>query len=122
VVVCQDEFSDPVWDPKQKYLSTNRAYWAAIKDGYDYAIGLPIEFLAENTDTLMHHAMKNYENFDAYNLDEPIDYPDWSVPYTREMVQGKTRVIYNGVPVGKYQKHVIEALYLSIDSIQSQKK
>ncbi len=122
VVICQDEFSDPIWDPKQKYLSTNRAYWAAIKDGYDYAIGLPIEFLAENTDTLMHHAMKNYENFDSYDLEEPIDYPDWSVPYTREMVQGKTRVIYNGVPVGKYQKHVIEALYQAIDSILSKKK
>jgi protoheme ferro-lyase len=122
VVICQDEFSDPVWDPKQKYLSTNRAYWAAINDGYDYAIGLPIEFFAENADTLMHHAMKCYENFDAYDIEKPVDYPDWSVPYTREMVQGKTRVIYNGLPVGKYQKHVIEALFQSIASILSKKK
>jgi protoheme ferro-lyase len=121
-VICQDEFSDPIWDPKEKYLSTNRAYWAAINDGYDYAIGLPIEFLVENTDTMMHHAMKCYENFDQYDIDEPIDYPDWSVPYTREMIQGKTHVIYNGLPVGKYQKHVIEALYQSIDSVLSKRK
>ncbi len=122
VVICQDEFADPIWDPEKKYLSTNRAYWNAINDGYDYAIGLPIEFFAENTDTLMHHAMKNYENFDKYDIDEPVDYPDWSVPYTREIVQGKTRVIYNGVPVGKYQKYVIDAFYQSIDSVLSKQK
>lgn len=122
VVICQDEFSDPVWDPKEKYLSTNRAYWSAINEGYDYAIGLPIEFLAENTDTMMHHAMKCYENFDQYDVEAPVDYPDWSVPYTREMVQGKTRVIYNGLPVGKYKKHVIEALFQAVGSVLSNKR
>lgn len=121
VVICQDEFSDPIWDPKEKYLSTNRAYWSAINDGYDYAIGLPIEFFAENSDTLMHHAMKCYERFDQYDVNEPVDYPDWSVPYTREFVQGKTRVIYNGVPVGKYQKHVVEAYYQAINSVLSKR-
>jgi len=122
VVICQDEFADPIWDPKQKYLSTNRAYWNAINDGYDFIIGLPIEFFAENSDTLFHHALKNYHGFDDYNVYEEIDYPDWSVPYTREMQQGKTRVIYNGVPAGKYQKYVIEAFYQAIDSILTQKK
>lgn len=121
VVITQDEFADPIWDPNKKYLSTNRAYWAAIKDNYDYAIGLPIEFFAENSDTLMHHAMKNYEHFDKYNMEEPVDYPDWSVPYTRELVQGKTHVIYNGVPVGKYQHYVVEALYQSLDSVLSKR-
>lgn len=122
VVNCQDEFADPIWDPDEKYLSTNRAYWNAVKDGYDYAIGLPIEFFAENSDTLMHHAMKCFENFDQYNIDDPIDYPDTSVPYTREMLQGKTHVIYNGIPAGKYQKHVIEAFYQAIDSVLSKRK
>ena len=121
-VICQDEFSDPIWDPQQKYLSTNRAYWKAINDGYDYAIGLPIEFFAENSDTLMHHAQKCFEKFDKYNIDEPIDYPDWSVPFTRELVQGKTHVIYNGVPVGKYQKHVIEAYFQSLDEVMAKRK
>ena len=122
VVNCQDEFADPIWDPDEKYLSTNRAYWNAVKDGYGYAIGLPIEFFAENSDTLMHHAMKCFENFDQYDIDDPVDYPDMSVPYTREMLQGKTHVIYNGVPVGKYQKHVIEAFYQAIDSVLSKRK
>jgi hypothetical protein len=122
VVICQDEFADPIWDPEMKYLSTNRAYWQAINDGYDYAIGLPIEFFAENSDTLFHHALKNYHGFDTYDVYEEIDYPDWSVPYVREMKQGKTTIIYNGVTVGKYQKYVIEAFYQAIDSILSQQK
>jgi protoheme ferro-lyase len=122
VIICQDEFADPIWDPDQHYLSTNRAYWKAINDGYDYAIGLPIEFYAENSDTLMHHAMKCFENFEQYNVDDPVDYPDWSVPYVRELVQGKTHCIYNGVPVGKYQKYVIDAFYQSIDSVLSKRK
>lgn len=117
VVTSQDEFAGPIWNPDQKYLSTNRAYWNAINDGYDYVINLPIEFYSENSDTLFHHSLKQYENFDNYSPYDQISYPDWSVPYTREIVQGKTRVIYNGVPVGKYQKYVIEALYQAIDSI-----
>jgi hypothetical protein len=71
---------------------------------------------------MMHHAMKCYENFDQYDIEKPVDYPDWSVPYTMEFVQGKTHVIYNGLPVGKYQKHVIEALYQAIDSVLSKKR
>jgi hypothetical protein len=94
----------------------------AIKEGYDYVIGLPIEFFAENSDTLFHHALKNYHGFEGYNVYEQIDYPDWSIPYTREFQQGKTRVIYNGVPVGKYQKHVTEAFYQALDSVLSKKR
>jgi len=120
VMSCQDEFADPIRDPKDKYLSTGEAYWKAINEGYDYVIGLPIEFFAENTDTLFYHAIKNYDGFDGYNVYDPISYPDWSVPYTREFVQGTTHIIYNGVPVGKYQPFVVDALYASIDSVLKQ--
>jgi len=122
VVTCQDEFADPIWDPNKKYLSTNRAYWTAIKEGYDYAIGVPIEFLAENSDTMFHHAMKCFENFKQFNLEDPVDYPDWSVPYTRALVEDKTTVIYNGLPVGKYQHNVIEAFYQSLDAVMSKRQ
>jgi len=119
-VICQDEFADPVWDKEKKYLSTNQAYWDGTNDGYDYVIGLPIEFFCENSDTLFHHALKNYHGFDEYNAYDMIDYPDWSVPYVQTMTQGKTKVIYNGVPVGKYKPYVIDALYESIDSVMAQ--
>jgi len=76
----------------------------------------------ENTDSMLTFPMEQYENFDQCNVYEPISYPDWSVPYTREMVQGKTKIIYNGVPVGKYQKHVVEAFYQSFDAVLSRQK
>ncbi|MCP4713927.1 MAG: hypothetical protein GY868_02330 [Deltaproteobacteria bacterium] len=120
VVSCQDEFASHVRDPQDKYLSTNEAYWNAINEGFDYVIGLPIEFFAENTDTLFYHAIKNYEGFDEYSIYESFDYPDWSQPFTMSFKQNKTTVIYNGVPVGKYQTHVVDALYQSIDSVLKQ--
>ncbi len=122
IVISQDHFADPIWDPENRYLSTNQAYWTAVNEGYDYVIGLPIEFLAENSDTLIHHAKENFYRFDEYDIYDPVDYPDWSVPYTREIVQDDTRIIYNGVPVGKYQKHVIEAFYQALDSVLSRRK
>lgn len=121
-IICQDEFASHVWDHDDKYLSTREAYQIAIDEKYDYAIGLPIEFFAENSDTLFYHAIKNYEGFDEYDMYKQFDYPDWSIPFTMEFKQKDTRVIYNGLPVGKYQKHMVEALYLSIDSILVQKK
>ena len=59
---------------------------------------------------------------EGYDVYEELDYPDWSVPYVKEMKQGKTHIIYNGVPVGKYQHNVVEALFQSIDEILSKKK
>jgi hypothetical protein len=120
-VLCQFNFGDDGWDPENNYLSANEAYWKAINEGYDYVINLPVEFYAENTDSMLTFPLEQYENFDQYDIYKPISYPDWSVPYTREMVQGTTKVIYNGVPVGKYRKYVIEAFCHSFDSILSQK-
>jgi len=119
IMSCQDEFAGPVWDKENKYLSTNEAYWRAINAGFDYVINIPIEFFVENTDSLYYHAIKNYEGFDGYSVYEQVDYPDWSVPYVREFTQGKTRVIYNGVPVGTYQHYVVDALHAAVDSVLS---
>jgi hypothetical protein len=71
---------------------------------------------------MFHHAMKCYENFKQFDLHEPIDYADWLIPYTRTLVEGKTTVIYNGLPAGKYQSKVIEALYQSLDAVMSKKQ
>ena len=122
VTVCQDEFANPIWDPKEKYLSTNRVFKDAVKDGYDYVITLPIEYFAENSDTLHQHAQEIYEDFDAFNVYDEIDYPDWDSPYVREIRAGETTLIYNGLPVGRHQHHVMEALYQSLDSILSNGK
>ncbi|MSO98702.1 MAG: hypothetical protein EXR11_10870 [Rhodospirillaceae bacterium] len=118
-VQAQDHFADPHSDPKGKYLSTNRAFWEGVKAGYDYVVNLPIEFFAENTDTMFSHAMFNFEGFPGYTIYDPVDYPDWSVPYTRTFKIENTEVIYNGLPVGKYNKPIVEAYVQAIESVLS---
>ena len=120
IVQAQDHFADPINNPTGKYLSTNVAFWDGIKDDYDYIVNVPIEFFAENTDTMFSHAMYNFENFDEFDIYEPVDYKDWSLPFTRSYVQNNTTVIYNGVPVGKYNEPIIQAYVQALDSILSQ--
>lgn len=120
IVQCQDHFADHYNNPNGKYLATNTAFWDGVNDGYDYVINVPIEFFAENTDTLYFHAMANFENFPAYNRYDTIDYSDWSVPFTREVEHGGTRLIYNGVPVGTYNEPLIRAYVEAIDDVMSQ--
>jgi len=119
VVLAQDHFADPHNDPTGKYLSTNKAFWDGIKADYDYVVNLPIEFFAENTDTMFSHAMFNFEGFPGFDIYQPVDYSDWSVPYTRTFDVEGTQVIYNGLPVGKYNAPIIEAYVQSIDAVLS---
>ncbi len=117
VVLAQDHFADPVNNPRGTYLSTNTAFRDGIRDKFDYVINLPIEFFVENTDTMFSHAMFNFEGFRDFDRYAPIDYPDWSVPYTREFLEGGTHIIYNGLPVGRYNPPIIAAHFQAIDSV-----
>jgi protoheme ferro-lyase len=117
VVLAQDHFADPVNNPHGTYLSTNKAFKDGIAAGFEYVINLPIEFFVENTDTMFSHAMFNFEGFKDFDRYEPVDYSDWSVPYTREFQIDGTRIIYNGLPVGRYNAPIIEAHFQAIDSI-----
>jgi len=120
LVMSQENFADPINDPDNNYLSTNEAYWDGIRDGFDYIVNVPVSFFAENTDTAFGHAMVSFEGFDDYSRYDPIDYPDWNQPLVREFVQDGTRVIYNGLPVGRYRGPVVEAFFQAMDSVLSQ--
>jgi len=119
IVQSQDHFADPHNNPNGTYLSTNTAFWDGIRDDFDYVVNVPIEFFAENTDTLYSHAMFNFEFFPTYDRYQPIDYPDTTVPYTREFDVEGTTVIYNGVPVGEYNAPIIDAYTQALDAILS---
>ena len=90
VVQSQDHFADPHNNPEGKYLSTNQAFWDGVEAGYDYVLNVPLEFFAENTDTMFYHDMANFENFDDYNVYETVEYTDWSKPYRKMMEQDGT--------------------------------
>ncbi|MCX6053650.1 MAG: hypothetical protein NTZ74_01810 [Chloroflexi bacterium] len=112
-----DEYADEFWDKKHTKIETYAMYRKAIEEGYDYAIELPTEFNAENTDLMIFHAMKKFCAFPNYDRNEPIPYPDWEVPLVRKFSEGKTTGIYAGCPVGPYRKFVVQALVDSICAV-----
>lgn len=117
----EDEYADAYWDPKNTKVSTLEAYQRAIAKGYDYALEIPVEFLAENTDTMIHHGMKKFPAFADYDLSQPIPYPDWDQPLVRTFHNTKTTGIYASCPVGVYRRRVTEAVVSSVGSILAKK-
>lgn len=112
-----DEYADPYWDPKNRKMGTLEAYRRAIAEGYDYAVEVPTEFPAENTDLMIFHAMKKFTAFSDYDRNEPVPYPDWEQPLVRTFHEGRTTGIYAGCPVGPYRRYVVEAVVNSVGSI-----
>jgi hypothetical protein len=120
IVQSQDHFADPHNNPDGKYLSTNQAFWDGINDNYDYVLNIPLEFFAENTDTMFYHDMANYEFFDEYDVYVTAEYTDWSKPWRKQLVQDDTIVIYGGVAAEQFSGTIIEAFFMAMDEIVSQ--
>lgn len=117
LVWSDDEFADEYWDPRKRKFSTCAAYRKAIEEGYDYALEIPTDFIAENTDLMFYHATKKFRAFAEYNPDDPVPYPDWEKPLKRIFREGKTTGIYAGCPVGPYRRFVSEAVTASVSEI-----
>jgi protoheme ferro-lyase len=119
VVWSDDEYADEYWDPKNTKLSTRDAYRKAIQEAYDYALEVPTDFVAENTDTMILHAMKKFRVFAEYDAQAPISYPDWEQPLVRTFREGRTTGIYLGCPVGPYRRYIVEATVASVCELLS---
>jgi hypothetical protein len=117
MVWSDDEYADEYWDPGNTKLSTFSAYRKAITEGFDYAIEVPTDFIAENTDLMFLHAIKKFKAFSNYDPNEPVPYPDWEKPLVRSFHEGKTTGIYAGCPVGKYRKYIVESAVTSIKDV-----
>jgi hypothetical protein len=97
------------------------AYRKAIDEVYDYAVEVPVDFIAENTDLMFLHAIKKFKAFREYDPFQPVPYPDWEKPLRRVFREGKTTGIYAGCPVGKYSRPVAEAAFRSVAEILNHK-
>ncbi len=117
VVWSCDEYADEYYDPNHTKTETHAAYRKAIDEGYDFAIEIPTEFIAENTDLMIFHAMKKFNAFVEYKRNDPVSYPDWDKPLVRTFHEGKTTGIYTSVPVGPYRRYVVDAVVSSLESI-----
>ncbi len=120
IVQSQDHFADPHSDPDNKYVATNEAFWQAIEEGYEYVLNIPLEFFAENTDTMFYHDMANYEFFDDYDVYDTAEYTDWSVPWRKQLVQDGSTVIYGGVAAEQFSGPIIDAFFQALDRIVAQ--
>ena len=117
IVWSQDEYADEYWDPGNRKFSTYTAYRKAITGGFDYALEIPTDFIAENTDLMFFHAIKKFKAFSDYDPFAPIPYPDWEKPLIRTFREGKTTGIYAGCPVGTYRQYVVKAVVNSISEV-----
>jgi hypothetical protein len=96
-----EAFADTIEDPDNRIVSVNELYRRAIKEKYALAIALPVEFLAENTDTLFAHQALFFEGIGGYKTyAPPPPGTDWSKPYVRTLREGDTTLIYAGAPGG----------------------
>ncbi len=117
LVWSDDEYADEYWDPRKSKTSTFSAYRKAIVGNYRYAIEIPVDFVAENTDLMFFHAIKKFHAFSSYDQNQPVAYPDWEKPLERRFTEGNTTGIYAGCPVGPYRKFVARAVADSVLSL-----
>jgi hypothetical protein len=99
LVSAQEAFADGVEDPDDDRLSTREAFEAAAARGDALAVAVPVEFLAENTDTLFLHSLLMFEGLPGYaRFQGPPSGTDWSVPYVRRFRLGATDILFTGTP------------------------
>ena len=103
-VVAQEAFGDDVEDPANKLVSVSEVFAQARARGDALAIAVPVEFLAENTDTLFLHSYLMFDGLPGYQrfAGPPADI-DWDKPYVRRFTKGPTTHVYIGAPGGQAQ-------------------
>ncbi len=111
-------FADKLEDPDNKLVSVAELFAKAKAEKRTVAVAIPIEFLAENTDTLFAHSALMFDGLPGYKTYQgPPVGTDWSKPYKREFAVGSTRLIYAGSPGGAKQGLASEALALAISRV-----
>lgn len=111
-------FADSIEDPDNKLVSVAELFARARSEKRAVAIALPIEFLAENTDSLFAHSAIMFDGLPGYkSYQGPPAGTDWSQPYVRQFKSGGTLQIYAGSPGGANQSLASQALASSIGQL-----
>ncbi len=118
VDLASEGFADKLEDPEDKILSVNEAYRRAAQAGDAVAVAVPLEFMAENTDTLFAHSALMFDGLQGYaDYAGPPPGTDWNQPFVRRFVAGKTVMIYAGAPGGSTLQMQSAALADAIGSV-----
>jgi hypothetical protein len=117
VTEAYEGFADTIEDPKNVLVSVREEAERAKAEGAKTIVVVPIEFLAENTDTLFSHAALMFEGMPGYQpYDGPAGPVDWSKPYLRSFNLDGARFIYTGSPGGERLPQISAALAQSIET------
>lgn len=121
VTAAFEGFADGPEDPGDRLLSVAEQIRVGVGKGADVVAVLPIEFMAENTDTLFAHAVLIFDGMPGYaSYQGPPEGTDWARPYVRDFQTGSTRVIYTGSPGGAMQTQAARPLADAILSLWEQ--
>lgn len=116
--VAPESFGDTVEDPDNVQTSVHELYRKAEREGYAVAVASPLEFLAENSDSLFGHSALMFEGFPGYRTYMgPPPGTDWSKPFVRSFQLGKTLAIYGGAPGGATLPQQSQALADAIGAV-----
>jgi hypothetical protein len=118
VEVGAEVFADPLSDPDGKAVSVNELFAKARRDRATVAVALPVEFLAESTDTLFAHAAVIWDDVPGVTpyAPPPRD-QNWSKPYVRRAQAGGTLLIYAGAPGGEALPRASDALASAVGRV-----
>jgi len=117
VEVAQEAFADATDDPANKLLSVFEVFAASRARGDALVVAVPVEFLAENTDTLFLHAYLMFDGLPGFRRFEgpPADV-DWDKPFVRSFAEGKTTHMFIGAPGGAAQGSAAAVLASTISA------
>ena len=118
VHIAPEGFADALEDPANQQVSVHELYLSARAQGFVVAVASPLEFMAENTDSLFAHSALMFDKFPGYRTYMgPPPGTDWAKPYVRRFQLGKTAVIYGGAPGGNMVPRESAALADAIGAV-----
>jgi hypothetical protein len=113
-----EAFADAVEDPDNQIVSVNELFTRARQQGNAVAVAVPLEFLAENTDSLFGHAAFMFDGLPGYaDYQGPPAGTTWATPYVRRFSDGKTQMIYAGAPGLSGSKKASEAIASAVGTL-----
>ena len=116
--LAPEGFGDSLEDPDNKQTSVHELYRRAEREGFAVAVASPIEFMAENTDSMFSHSALMFDGFPGYrSYMGPPPGTDWSKPFVRRFQLGKTLAIYGGAPGGDMVARESAALADAISAV-----
>ena len=118
VHLAPEGFGDTLEDPDNKQTSVHELYRRAEREGFAVAVASPLEFMAENSDSLFAHSALMFDRFPGYSTYMgPPPGTDWAKPYVRRFQLGKTTAIYGGAPGGATVPQQSAALAEAISAV-----